>query len=293
MLHRQATAPLDRRFLSGIAALMLPLGMVAASGAAQAAVSGKVVAHFGGESQVLPYDTTVTGDATVNVAVGVSTNADTFSQLSINTAAGTFSALVQSRASNLGGLDGGAIADIVQSERFVVSGVSAGAVGYLRFAMSGTLWENQMPGTGFTEAFALLQAALTTPDAGVIGLNYAWSGCSSTEPCDAAGYSSLGAHRFELVVPLVDGGIYDYSYKLRIRTFGDAMVDSSQTGRVYFELPAGVQLLDETSGQPLTFLSEQTYIPGVPEPATLALWAAGLTVLGARGRRSVTVLTGA
>lgn len=57
-------------------------------------------------------------------------------------------------------------------------------------------------------------------------------------------------------------------------------------GHIYFELPSGVTLLDPVKLQPTSFLSQQTYIPGIPEPASMALWSLGPAALGLQRRRT-------
>lgn len=256
------------------------------SPAALAAVTGQVVAHSDGESNRIDFDTSGTSTTLVVQSVGVSVHPDTHAQVSIDTAAGTFSALVQSHYSDPGGDDDGALADIHHTESFVVSGADTGAVGYLRFSMNGTLWQNPAPLGGRPDAFVVLRSELTTADGRTLTLNYAWDACSVNQPCDAAGYATITDRRFELPVPLVDGSTYSYSYSLRMRTFADGMVDSSHTGRVYFDLPTGVSLLHPDSGLPTTFLSQQTFIPGVPEPEVVWMWALGLVAIS-RARKAM------
>lgn len=178
---------------------------------AHAGISGKVVAHYGGEFNQTRFDTTGTPDTRLTYSIGVSTDPGTFSTLTADTATGTFSALVQSRYSGESRYDGGAIADIVHTEGFVVSGSDPGDVGYLRFSMNGTLWKNQGPDRGVAQALVYLHSTLTTPQDEELTLNYAWSACSDNEPLRCSGLLIDGG------ASVRDTGAADRRWDLRLQ----------------------------------------------------------------------------
>lgn len=207
--------------------------------------------------------------------------------LSADAVTGTFKGLLVSRRS------GGAMHDLnyhstfrlTDTESFVLTGASTGDVGYLRFSLDGAMWSDPLDSTNRPWVIAGINVSNTE------GLDLSTRGgftnCLEVS-CDPSGNSTFANRIFELEVPLVNGVEYAYGYSLEAHAMGDATVDISHTAKVYFELPSDVGLVvpgtqNDPDPVPVTFLSQQTYIPPpapVPEPESYLLFLSGLGVIG-------------